>query len=52
MRHDDEEAEEIPNMEEVFLAKKKKIALKLKNYKFTSVVDVLEGRGDKEMDDA
>ena len=36
---DDEELE-IPNLEDILYKKKKKIALKLKNYKFTSVHDI------------
>ncbi len=38
------EDEVVPNMEEILLKKKKKIALKLKNYKFSSVHDVFEKR--------
>jgi hypothetical protein len=35
---------EIPELEEVLQKKRKKIALKLKNYKFTSIHDIFEDR--------
>jgi hypothetical protein len=40
----DEEERKIPDLEKVLMDKKKKIALKLKNYKFGSIHDVFENR--------
>ncbi len=42
---------EIPDMDKILVEKKKKLVIKMKNYKFTSVNDVFEGRDEKDKEE-